>query len=495
MKCYSFGPQVCRWIERNCVLPTGEDIGAPFVLLPWQREFIWDLYSCDRNGEQVYRWALLGVPKGNGKSPLLAALGLYDLVGDPSEVDPWVVCSATSSKQADIIFGAARAMADMSPTLRDQTIRYTWEIRAKDGPGKIERVAASKGKLDGKLPSLLLIDELHEWDLANWTILTGGAMKRRKSRIVQATTAGYDLDTVCGREYEKGERMRSGELVNPTYLYRWYGAAKGDDYRDPAIWAKANPSYGTLVHQANLEALRENVTESVFRRYRLNQWTESEETWIASEEWAACRVDAFDLEDDALTVLGWDASTKHDSTGIVQAQPRTCEAGKTHIRVKATVWERPVHGDGSPVLEWRVPMAEVVAVVRDSHRRFNLDAVAYDPAYISWEADELDAQGVPMVEWPQSPARMIPATQSLYEAIASPCECGARRLEHDGDPTLARHMASVKARPMRGGGLMLEKRSRGRPIDLAVALLMAVGLVVGMEAVSEARVFSFGGVQ
>jgi lipopolysaccharide transport system permease protein len=30
-----------------------------------------------------FRWALLGVPKGNGKSPLAAALALYHLLGDP----------------------------------------------------------------------------------------------------------------------------------------------------------------------------------------------------------------------------------------------------------------------------------------------------------------------------------------------------------------------------------------------------------------------------
>src|SRR5439155_5915318 len=105
-----------------------------------QRDFIRELYRCNVEGDLQYRWALLGVPKKAGKSSLIAALALYHLLGDPNEGDPWVVVAAAADRQADIVFNAARRICETSPTLRDATERYRWEIRPKGAPGKLERV-------------------------------------------------------------------------------------------------------------------------------------------------------------------------------------------------------------------------------------------------------------------------------------------------------------------------------------------------------------------
>lgn len=63
------------WIEANCVLPSGEHIGRPFRLMPWQKDWINELYACDPKGNLRYRWSLLGIPKKNGKSTMIAAPG------------------------------------------------------------------------------------------------------------------------------------------------------------------------------------------------------------------------------------------------------------------------------------------------------------------------------------------------------------------------------------------------------------------------------------
>jgi phage terminase large subunit-like protein len=198
---YSYGPDVNAWIEANCVLPSGERIGRPFRLMPWQKDWINELYACDAKGTLRYRWSLLGIPKKNGKSTMIAALALYHLMADPDEADPWAVCAAASDRQADLVFNAAKLMCELSPALREATDRYRWEIRPKGRPGRLELVAASAGKLDGKNISFLVVDELHEWNLENWAILTNGTVGRRRAQIVQITTAGHDLETICGREF------------------------------------------------------------------------------------------------------------------------------------------------------------------------------------------------------------------------------------------------------------------------------------------------------
>lgn len=458
----TFGPEVIKWIEDHCVLPTGDNIGEPFRLLDWQKEWINELYRATRDNKLQYRWALLGVPKGNGKSPLAAALALYHMLGDPDVADPWVVVAAASDKQADIVFDAAKRMCEMSPTLNAATERYRWEIHVKDGPGKLERVAASGGKLDGKIVSMLIVDELHEWTLENWIVLTGGAMKRRWSQIIQITTAGWDQESICYREYAKGPGL--SDIANPSYFVQWYTAPAHMDYRAPETWKLANPSWGTLVHEDILADLAINMPESQFRRYRLNQWVESDEFWLPPGAWEACADATVELEPGARTFVGWDASTTNDSTGVVCVQER-----EGVIVARSRVWERPMRPDGNRDETWRLPIAEVENYIRDLCREYEVASVAYDPAFITWSASDLEAEGLPMVNMPQTPARMCPATAALFEAVIQ------GRLRHDGDPVLTSHVKAARVHRQRRGGEMLEKQSRGKKIDAAIALVMAVG--------------------
>ena len=112
----SQGRRVCQFIEKHCVHTNGQWIGRPFRLLPWQRRLIYELFEVDEGDLRRHRWALLGIPKKNGKTELSAAIGLYFLLAD-GEPAPLVVCAAASDEQADLVFGAAKTMVTMSPTL------------------------------------------------------------------------------------------------------------------------------------------------------------------------------------------------------------------------------------------------------------------------------------------------------------------------------------------------------------------------------------------
>ena len=71
------GARVVKFIENFCVHGEGDFYGQPFRLDQWQRKIIYDLYELNENKERRHREALIGVPKGNGKSALISALGLY----------------------------------------------------------------------------------------------------------------------------------------------------------------------------------------------------------------------------------------------------------------------------------------------------------------------------------------------------------------------------------------------------------------------------------
>jgi hypothetical protein len=92
-------------------------------------------------------------------------------------------------------------------------------------------------------------------------------------------------------------------------------------------------------------------------------------------------------------------------------------------------WEQP-EGRG----DYRVPIADVEHAVRQACRRWNVREVAADPFRWQRTLQALDAEGIPVVEFPQSPARMSPATSLFYTAVMN------RGLTHSGDPRLARHV-------------------------------------------------------
>lgn len=468
VKRLTYGNEAIEFIERYCTLPSGDHIGEPFQLMEWQKEWLRELYRCDAQGNLQYRWALLGVPKGNGKTPLVAALALYHMLGDEDEPDPYIVMAAASDKQANECFGAARDMCAANEELSRLTTRYRWEIQAAKGRGKIERVAASKGKLDGKRVSMLIMDELHEWVEENWVVLTGGALKRRRTQIIQTTTAGWDKESLCYREYQKGEALRSA--ANPTYFVQWYEAPEHADYTDPKVWADANPAWGVIVDEDTLREVFNNQTESQFRRYRLNQWVEAEDFWLPHGAWEKCADSTVELIAGLPTWVGWDASTKNDSTAIVAVQNQDGIAV-----VRSWVWSRPVRPDGNYDETWRLPIVECEELIRSLCTQYDVQEVSYDPAWITWSAADLLAEGWPMVEFPQTPSRMCPATAALYTAVIQ------GNLRHNGDGVLAAHVKAARVRPMRMGGEMLEKSHKGKKIDAAVAMAMAIHGAVGEE--------------
>jgi phage terminase large subunit-like protein len=81
----------------------------------------------------------------------------------------------------------------------------------------------------------------------------------------------------------------------------------------------------------------------------------------------------------------------------------------------------------------------------------------------------LEDAGLPIVEFPQSPGRMIKACATFFDAVAE------KRLVHDGNPTLARHLdnAVLKMTPA-GPHIKKDARNSPRKIDAAVASVMAV---------------------
>jgi phage terminase large subunit-like protein len=474
---HTTGQRVIDFIEQNCVYSDGEWIAQPAELLPWQKRYLYELFEVDPDtGLRRYRRALLGIPKKNGKSQLAGWLALYFLLAD-GEPSPLVVCGANSDEQADLVFGAAKTCAELSPTLAPLTERYQKEITVPSLPGaRLVRVSATVGTNDGKNIHAVILDELHEFSNTKgrgvWTVLTNGVGARRQPMILQITTAGFDLETICGEQYEKGRRVESGEDSDKRFHFRWYGADESLPYGTTEYFRSANPSYGVTVRAEYFEDQVANNPPATVKRYNANVWTPQQTQWLNDGDWAACNGGDWQPDKARPLFVGVDASTKHDTTAVVVGQ---WEGDR--LRVRARIWERPLGGDGRPVPNWELPLAEVENHILALFAGGNVAGVAYDPAFVTWMAQSLAARGVPMIEFPQTNSRMVAPTKALYELIVE------RRLAHDGDPRFARHVANAVYTQVSGGGGRLTK-VRGRTEDAARnANDAAIGLVM---VVSEA---------
>jgi phage terminase large subunit-like protein len=141
----------------------------------------------------------------------------------------------------------------------------------------------------------------------------------------------------------------------------------------------------------------------------------------------------------------------------------------------------------STAADYRVPVADVEQAIRDAARRWQLREVVADPFRWTRSLQALAAEGLPMVEYPQSPQRMTPATTRMFEAVVN------GTLTHSGDGRLARHIASCVLKvDSRGQRLAKEHKHSTRRIDLAVAAVMAFDRAVQVEpAYSDPQVFVF----
>ena len=133
--------------------------------------------------------------------------------------------------------------------------------------------------------------------------------------------------------------------------------------------------------------------------------------------------------------------------------------------------EHPRRGRGGG----QVPIVDVENAIRSACRRWRVLEIAADPFRWTRSLQLLDGEGLPVLEYPQSPGRMAPATARFYEAVVN------RNLTHSGDSRVARHVGNAVLREdTRGARLAKERRDSPRRIDAAVAAVMAHAALAGV---------------
>ncbi len=450
--------RVIAFCERFLYVPKGTGARRRLRLRPWQREIIEGLFDVPRP-----RQGLLSLPRGNGKSTLAAALCLYGLFADGVE-GAQVLNVASDERQARIVFNAARRMVELEPRLLEQTQIFANRLYVPATDSTLYPLPAEPGALQGYDPSLAIVDELHVVTEAVWEAISLASGKRDQSLVLAISTPAGDADSVMWNLVGHGR-----EGTDPAFYFREFAAPTGCALDDEDAWTIANPALDDFLHRDAVRATLKTSRDASFRRYRLGQWVQDDNAWMPRPAWDACSATR-EIPQGAEVVLGFDGSFNGDATALV-----VCMTGDLpHLDV-VRVWERPA--GARP--EWQVPILDVEEAIRAACRRWQVREIVCDPFRWARTYQVLEGEGLPIVEFPQTPARMTPATTRFYEAVQN------GTLTHSGDADLARHVCNAMVKTdSRGTRIVKETKMSARRIDLAVAAVMAHERAALAEALS-----------
>lgn len=480
----TLGWAVLGWTAEYLRQPDGPRAGEPWEFTPEQARIVLRWYEIDAKGRFVHRRGVLRRMKGWGKDPFLGALAAVELCGPcrfggwgsnrrPLAIQhsaPWVQVAAVNQDQTRNTMTLFPGL--FSPeAIEEYRVDLGKQIIYARGNGRIEAVTSSPRALEGGRPSLVIANETHHWLASNDGVGMAQAIQRNlaKSRdgaarvmeitnahlpdegsAAEATYEAWRKDgSLAGVYYDSLEAPALQDLSDTPALRRALLAARGD-----SDWVDV---------ERLIEEIQDPVTpEHISRRFYLNQVTEAKPaSWLPDGAWDACAEPGAIPAGETVT-LGFDGSFNHDSTALV-----VCSVGESpHLDVVAC-WERPA--DARTRDEWLVPVLDVEDAIRDACRRWQVVELVCDPARWARTYQVLADEGLPVVEYPQSASRMVPATQRFYEAVLN------KTLTHSGDVRLARHIGNCVIRTdSRGSRLSKPSQKSLRKIDLAVAAVMAL---------------------
>ena len=443
--------------------------GDALRLRDWQKELLKRLYARDADGGLAFQTCIVGMPRKSGKSALAsAAIGLYSLIAEGVNGGE-VIAVAAEKEQARIVFGEAKRMVENSE-LNELCQIYKDSIYVPSTQSVFKVVSAEAYSKEGLNPSRVIMDELHAHKNRELFDVFSLAMGNRGKigQLVAITTAGVKSDStgddsIAYKLYQYGKKVASGEIDDPAFFMAWWEAPQDADHRDPAVWAIANPGFDDIVSADDFVSAVKRTPEAEFRTKRLNQWVSSQLSWLPNGTWDAC-ADESELDPDAQYILGFDGSFNGDSTVIVACSIPASEDELPRISlVKA--WEKPAEADDS----WRVNIQDAEDAIAEFCRKYQVREVACDPYRWQRSMEVMADKGIPIVEWPSTSARrMVTACAKFYDSVVE------KRVLHDGDPLLARHLSNaVVKKDNLGVRIVKENRASSRRIDAAVAAVIA----------------------
>lgn len=468
--------------------------GKPFELIDWQEQIIRDIFGTLKpNGYRQFNTAYIEIPKKQGKSELAAAVALLLCCGDGEERAEVYGCAA-DRQQAAIVFDVAADMVRMCPALnkRVKILASQKGIIYTPTNSFYQVLSAEAYSKHGFNIHGVVFDELHtQPNRKLFDVMTKGSGDARMQPLYfLITTAGTDTNSICYETHQKAKDILEGRKIDPTFYPVIYGANEDDDWTDPKVWKKANPSLDITVGidkvKAACESAKQNPgEENSFRQLRLNQWVKQAVRWMPMEKWDACNfaVNEEELEG-RVCYGGLDLSSTTDMTAFVLVFPPLDEDDKymvlPYFWVPEDTLDLRVRRDHVPYDVWKrkgylqttegnvVHYGYIEKFIERLGERFNIREIAFDRWGAVQMVQNLEGMGFTVVPFGQGFKDMSPPTKELMKLVLE------KRIAHSGHPVLRWNMDNIFIRTDPAGNIKADKEKSTEKIDGAIATIMAL---------------------
>jgi len=482
---------------------TDDFYGQPFTLMKWQHDIIWNIYgTVNDNGYRQYRYAYLEIPKKNSKTTTIAGLAIYHLICD----DPGgqIYCCAADREQASLTYNAVKQMVEQDRMLQ-KIIKITDSkkyIKNISTGTFLKVLSAEAFTKHGINPTVVIFDELHaQPNRELWDVMTFGAGAARKEPLWWViTTAGDDPDknSIGWEVHEYARKVMDGEIEDPYWFVKIYGAPEDADIFDEKTWYMANPSLGVTidiesVRQEAIGARNEPAKEKLFRWLRLNQWVSLKQVgWLPLSLWdtTISKINKSDLIG-KMCYPGLDLSTTTDLTGLVLLFPPQDGINKwifisegwipednmkARIKRDKVPYDRWVnsgylHATPGNVIDYGFVEARILQL----SKQYNFQYLGTDPWNSRMLTQRLVAEGVDIVEVAQNMAQLSPAMKEVERLLKS------GMMEHEENPLARWCFGNVNIAVDGNENIKPMKNKSIDRIDLTVALINAMAVAIKFE--------------
>ena len=518
----------------------GAMVGQPFNLPSYTTFVVGSLFGwMQGDGRRRFRHAWLELGKGQIKSPMMAAIGLY-VMGWCGIARSEVYAIAKDRNQANVLFQDAVSMCQAPIPGRDgETLegsghvlirgngQMSWMIEHPDTRSMFRALAGDE-RVNGPRPSLVLGDEIHEWAKSGAIETWQAAIaKMPGDSLMLLGTNTPAADQIVGTEYSDiYQRILRGEDNDDAAFAVIARTDPNDDpMRDESCWRKSMPCLGLTFPIENVRgevaSAKNRIAKTLtVKRLYFGIPVGTSEYWIDLDAWESVqgRVDLCDHAGESCW-LSLDLARKNDlialgigfrrSDGGVAATVRYWkpEAGlhesATQDKASYVEWSQPGLDGGPPdlltvpgrTIEYEFVAAEIQRICANHA----VEMMAVDPAFMSdfraacerigfdtwiWSPDNEYGTGLKLVIHGQGAQGMnsdkmlwMPRSLGTLEDLILNNEI----VIHETALTKwCSGNAAVKA-DAKGNRFLVKKQQRGR-IDGLVVLAMLAG---AMGAVSD----------
>jgi phage terminase large subunit-like protein len=482
----------CEFIEQLCRHPD-ERGGEPkrIELIDWQKEQVLrPLFGWRRaDGRLRFRRAGIFVPKKNRKSSLMSQLAQYMATCHAPAQD--VFLAANDRLQARTMYRMVRQSVEASPKLSKllEVIDSRSIIRNRETGKEIRCLSSDSWRNEG-LNGSVILDEIHSFrspDLVDALIYATRGTPN--GLVISISTAGSDRNGIGWRWWQDCELVIKDPKVNPTFYGLIYAAADDDDFSDPKVWRKANPSMGVAFPEDEFAADYQDATTdarkmSKFLRYSLNVWQAGDSRWFVPPlDWSACSAGPLEPTEGRPCWVGVDLASNLDMTAAAFVFKESDGSYSVEWRYwvpRETVADRV--REGIPYDAWiRDGWVTVTDGHRLDHEAVARDIIAYGQAHEikavgcdPWQAGALETllqrEGITTRDIPQRTS-YLNAPCKLLEALVV-----EKRLRHGGNPVAQFNANNVCVYTDPTGMIKPDKAKSTEKIDGIAALVNGIAL-------------------